>query len=735
MDAHEPGVCACSACAYAAGSEEPPAASASSAKPILPLDQVLTKILRWGAEWAPDPVDFSFYEARPSFRGGADYDGYFAFSAEQRNAVRLAFELISDIASVTFLEAPDNQLEPSAGNQRLSFGNSSTMPAHVTGWTLTDISATPVLGSQKQIYGAEIWFNPAKAVGPYDPGGRMFMVTMHEIMHALGMPHPGEYNRSATEPILYDKHAEYMQDSLQYTVLSYFGAEETGAQHGFGSAGTGRFASTPLLHDVAALQALYGANLGTRAGDTVYGYGSTAGRSQYDFGVNAKPVLAIWDAGGLDRLDFSGSGLSVNVDLSPGAFSDAFGMTRNIAIAHGVTIEDARGGSGADVLSGNAAANTLHGGGGDDRLHGGFGADILVGGSGGDLLFGEDGDDLLGGQDGGDYVAGGLGRDTLLGEAGDDALVGGEGADHLVGGDGADLMGGQDGDDVLEAGAGADVLLGEGGRDILVGGADGDRAYGGADDDLIGGQDGGDYLEGGDGDDVILGEAGRDSLVGGSGADRMYGGADDDLMGGQSGDDFMDGAEGADTLYGEAGRDVLVGGVGDDRLYGMEDDDLMGGQDGADFLDGGGGLDVLFGEAGRDVLVGGASADQMYGGTGDDLLGGQDGDDFLSGDEGVDTLFGEEGRDRLVGGAGDDVLAGGGEADVFLFGLGAGADRLLDFGTGDRFDLAGRRFTALKVNDVDGDGRADSTLSHEGGTVLLLGVSDLTLDAWNALVL
>jgi serralysin len=139
------------------------------------------------------------------------------------------------------------------------------------------------------------------AVGTYAPGGRMFMVTMHEIMHALGMPHPGNYNRLPNEPILYDKHAEYMQDSLQYTVLSYFAAAETGAQHGFGSPGMGRFASTPLLHDVAVLQALYGPNLATRAGDTVYGYGSTAGRSQFDFDANARPVIAIWDGGGLDR--------------------------------------------------------------------------------------------------------------------------------------------------------------------------------------------------------------------------------------------------------------------------------------------------------------------------------------------------------------------------------------------------------------------------------------------------
>ena len=36
---------------------------------------------------------------------------------------------------------------------------------------------------------------------------------------------------------------------------------------------------------------------GTRTGDTVYGFNSTAGHDAYDFTVNTNPVIAIWDAG------------------------------------------------------------------------------------------------------------------------------------------------------------------------------------------------------------------------------------------------------------------------------------------------------------------------------------------------------------------------------------------------------------------------------------------------------
>jgi Peptidase M10 serralysin C terminal len=42
-------------------------------------------------------------------------------------------------------------------------------------------------------------------------------------------------------------------------------------------------AATPLLHDIAAIQAMYGADMTTRTGDTVYGFHSNAGRGAFDF--------------------------------------------------------------------------------------------------------------------------------------------------------------------------------------------------------------------------------------------------------------------------------------------------------------------------------------------------------------------------------------------------------------------------------------------------------------------
>jgi len=161
--------------------------------------------------------------------------------------------------------------------------------------------------------------------------------------------------------------------------MSYFASSSTGAVRT-------SFAATPMAHDIAALQSLYGADMTTRTGDTVYGFNSNAGRAAYDFTQNTAPVIAIWDAGGRDTLDFSGWSTPSRIDLEPGAQSDGGGQTTNVQIAYGAVIENAVGGGGDDVISGNSANNVLAGGGGNDSLNGLFGTDRAEGGAGADIF-------------------------------------------------------------------------------------------------------------------------------------------------------------------------------------------------------------------------------------------------------------------------------------------------------------------------------------------------------------
>ena len=198
----------------------------------------------------------------------------------------------------------------------------------------------------------------------------------HEIGHALGLSHPGDYNAGEGNPTYRD--ATYAEDTRQFSLMSYWSETNTGGDNG------GHYAAAPLLDDIAAIQHLYGANLSTRTGDTVYGFNSNTGRDFLSTTSNSqKLIFAVWDAGGNDTFDFSGYTANQRINLNEKSFSDVGGLKGNVSIAAGVTIENAIGGSGNDVIVGNAANNVLKGGAGNDVLFGGGGADELWGGSGG----------------------------------------------------------------------------------------------------------------------------------------------------------------------------------------------------------------------------------------------------------------------------------------------------------------------------------------------------------------
>jgi serralysin len=97
-------------------------------------------------------------------------------------------------------------------------------------------------------------------------------------------------------------------------------------------------------------------------------------------------VFSVWDAGGSDTFDFSGYRENQNINLNVASFSDVGGLKKNVSIAKGVTIENAIGGSGNDVIVGNDSGNSIDGGDGNDIIYGGAGQDILKGGKGTDIF-------------------------------------------------------------------------------------------------------------------------------------------------------------------------------------------------------------------------------------------------------------------------------------------------------------------------------------------------------------
>ena len=461
-------------------------------------------------------------------------------------------------------------------------------------------------------------------------GGRLTFVTLHELGHALGLTHTQE----GTFPTNFDG-AEYtlMTPSFQ----SAFFENATSAD---------LYPTSFAYADILAFRHLYG-------GDDI----SSAGNNTYIFDLGSRYWETIFDLGGTDTIQITGTGGSVEIDLTPdsnslnGAWinvgttitykSGGFAVGSRddtVFISPETVIENVYAAGGNDQITGNSANN---------RLRGNNGADSLNGADGNDTLRGDDGNDVLYGAAGNDQLWAGstdTGNDTVIGGAGDDIAAGGAGDDLLVGGGfeegaSAQLLNNVAGDSTDD---GSDVLYGGTGNDTLIGGAWNDGAV----------NDNGTY----DAGEEVTDGTDSNALWAGEGNDQIFGAAGTDRIGGGNGDDTVEAGAGDDTIYG--GADSNDTGI----------NDIINGGDGADVIFAGSGNDSIDGGNGDDVVFGGAGSDTITGGAGDD-------DIFAGGDS--DIVTGGTGNDTLWGGNGDDSFTGGDGADTFVFAA-TGADTVTD---------------------------------------------------------
>ncbi|MGD1866783.1 MAG: M10 family metallopeptidase [Phormidesmis sp.] len=425
----------------------------------------------------------------------------------------------------------------------------------------------------------DIWFNPSAYDSP-DVGDYEYFTIGHEMAHALGLKHGHETGGVRNRKMDADR------DAMEFSVMtyrSYIGQSTVGIYTNSYSSG---YAQSLMMYDIKALQSQYGANFTHNAGNTTYRFSPSTGELFVDGVAQGQPgsnriFRTLWDGNGTDTYDFSNYRSDLSIDLTPGGWSDldvggndqrAYLGDSNYARAHVFNalqsegdvrslIENARGGSGNDLLTGNAVDNNLRGRSGNDTLYGGDGDDVINGDSDDDLLYGEAGNDLIKGGSGNDILMGGDGDDRMLGGAGDDAFWGGLGNHIMNGGGGEDSVNyefwenGGTYDLSRQTANLADtytdkirnienITTGDG-ADIVIGSAKDNRISTGKGNDDITGGGGDDYLVGGGGDDTLRGGAGNDYLNGANSASKGRGDQDILISGDrQDRDTFVLGEEG-----------------------------------------------------------------------------------------------------------------------------------------------------------------------------------------------
>lgn len=386
---------------------------------------------------------------------GSGRSGTFsAVTATLSARIETALQSFSDIADVTFTEVTDFD------TANFKFG-SATSYASSSGGLNGSMEFPEDDAESFFIFDNSTNMTRAPETGA---GAPLTRLALHEIGHGMSLTHPHEPVNNPWTGAGNTDAADSELDNSRYTLMSYerggLNVRNDTRDHGYNV--------TLAALDIAALQAMYGANTSTHTGATTYSLTDTGNAALDLEGADGsisigRAFYTIWDnqqADARDKIDYSGtkqvlinlndatltqtvddqdrawiddlatstvvtemstemkfdffdSALKASAAYHAGGFfsrvfNDATAGDVNLggySIANGVVIEDAEGGDQRDILIGNQVANVIDGNGGDDFIHGAAGDDTIDGGAGNDEIWGGAGNDTIDGGAGDADVA------------------------------------------------------------------------------------------------------------------------------------------------------------------------------------------------------------------------------------------------------------------------------------------------------------------------------------------
>ena len=313
---------------------------------------------RWnyaGAMGSPVTVSYSFMTATPVYGGtddGEDF-GFSPFTAQQRAAVHQIMDRLQAELGITPIEVPDT----ATSYGQIRFGNNTQLFSSGYAWL-------PYSTPEAPDRSGDVWIDDSipQYLTQVAPGTVAYATLIHEIGHALGLKHPGNYNAGTAPSLQPGNYLGGLEDNDNYTVMSYTPALGGQPRDWYG------------MYDLLALKKLYGSG-NFNATDTVYSFTDNDGR-----------VLEIIDdAGGTDTIDISALTADAGriVDMRPGTFSSV-GLnggrkaSKNLSIDFSTVVEKFIGSAYADTVTGNDANNSFVLGTGVNIADGGAGLDMAL---------------------------------------------------------------------------------------------------------------------------------------------------------------------------------------------------------------------------------------------------------------------------------------------------------------------------------------------------------------------